>query len=389
MKLKYKIILISVAAFAVWIVAIQFQKFEQPDAKNIDKRLNYLERIIFQPLDANAEILQLKSENYEFMIFTYAYASYALTNLAIKDSTYRMRAEKLIKEAITKSLDSRIYSPYGIDSLIIGSDTLPHYSVLYLGHLNLMMGCYRMVSSDTLFDKLNDKISESLYQRYNRAACMNLESYPSAIWIPDNTVALASLKLHSAVAGSEYDAVCSRWVEYAKSNLIEPETNALYSTINNETGKAKEEPRGSMLGWSIMFIYQFDSEFAIELYQNYKKNFSCEWLIFRLFEERSGKRETSIGDIDSGPIILGYSIPANEFALAGAILSDDLHTARKLERLINLGAATDEDDNELKYDVRFINMNISPMAEAIVLYSMSITRWVAPLPGGEEGEREN
>lgn len=136
-----------------------------------------------------------------------------------------------------------------------------------------------------------------------------------------------------------------------------------------------EGSRGSMLGWSIMFIYQFDSEFATNLYQNYKTHFSQDFLIFRLFKERYGNNETNNGDIDSGPVFLGYSIPANEFALGGSILSGDYKTARKLERLIDFGTSKIEKNNELKYNVRFINMNISPMAEALVLNSLTITKW--------------
>ena len=83
-----------------------------------------------------------------------------------------------------------------------------------------------------------------------------------------------------------------------------------------------------------------------------------------------------MGDIDSGPVFFGYSIPANEFAFGSAILANDYQTARKLERLINFGTKKVKRNNEIKYKVRFIDMNISPMAEALVLYSQTITKWV-------------
>ena len=257
----------------------------------------------------------------------------------------------------------------------MGADSIPDYSVLYLGHLNMMIGCYRLLSNDSLFNKLNDNISESLYRRYCKTEFLNLESYPHAIWIPDNTVAMASLKLHSVNTGSIYDELCTKWVEYAKVHYIEKKTRVLYSTVNSKTGEAEEEPRGSMMGWSIMFIYQFESEFAIELYNNYKEHFSHNLLALRLFKERHDKCGINMGDIDSGPIILGYSIPANEFALGGAIVAEDYKTARQLERLIGLGAKRIEENDEIRYSVRFIDMNISPMAEALVLNSLTMVRW--------------
>jgi hypothetical protein len=187
---------------------------------------------------------------------------------------------------------------------------------------------------------------------------------------------LASLKLHGYNTGSGYDSLCKEWVKYVRRHYLHNESEVLYSTINPSTGKPIEEPRGSMLGWSIMFIYQFDPVFSVELYNNYKKHFSNELLVFRLFKERYENCNTNMGDIDSGPILLGYSIPANEFALSGAVLSGDYKTARKLERLINFGAIQKEANGKLKYDVRFVDMNISPMAEALILNSLTITKWV-------------
>lgn len=377
MRTKTKIKLFLLLAFIAWMIILSFQTYEYPNKEDLNKRVNYLERVINEPLDNDSEIMRIgKESSLEFMLFSYAYSSYALTNLAVKDSVYKERAVSLIKESILKVLDKRLYSPYYVENNLLELDSIPDYSVLYLGHLNLMIGCYRLLSDDDSFDKLNDNISESLFRRYNETESLCLESYPSAIWIPDNTVALASLKLHGVNSGSGYDSVCLRWVEYAKEHFIHEETGVLYSTVDAVSGKAKEEPRGSMLGWSIMFIYQFDSEFAIELYNNYKKHFSDNVLIFRLFNERYSSRGVNSGDIDSGPIIFGYSIPANEFALSNAVLSGDYRTAKKIERLISLGAETVEKRDEKRYQLRFMDMNISPMAEALVLHSLTITRWV-------------
>jgi len=375
MKLKTKITVLLFLIFLGWIIVLQAQSYNYPKPKEIEKRINYLQRVINQPLVSGSEIMQLGYESYEFMLFSYSYSSYALTNLALRNTIYKKQAIDLIKESILKVLDYEIYSSYGIDNSIDQLDSMPDYSVLYLGHLNLMIGCYRLLSNDSSFNNLNDKISMSLIQRYNDTKFLNLESYKSSIWIPDNTVAIASLKLYSINAKNNSDAICNKWTQYAKTHYLVKKTGVLFSTINPKTGEPKEEPRGSMLGWSIMFIYQFDSDFAIELYQNYKKYFSKNFLIFRLFRERHNNKETNMGDIDSGPIFRGYSIPANEFALSNSVLAGDFKTAKRLERLINFGTKKIKKNNEIKYKVRFVKMNISPMAEALVLNSLTITKW--------------
>ncbi|MBI1184011.1 hypothetical protein GC194_07055 [bacterium] len=133
-----------------------------------------------------------------------------------------------------------------------------------------------------------------------------------------------------------------------------------------------------MIGWSIMFSFQFAPEFAREQYDLYKTHFSHNYLIFRLFKERHDNNESINGDIDSGPIVRGYSIPANQFAFCDAVAAGDLKTAKKMERLVNWGTKKQDNHNEIKYKVRWLQLNISPMAEAFVLHSMYYKSWHKP-----------
>ena len=367
---KRKIILISILLlFGLTLTSFGMQKYKVPDNKELNKRLNYLKRAI----NEQSEINFLLSQNPEFVLFSYAFSAYSATNLALKDSIFKEKAVNLIKTAIEKTLQEDVYSWYNVDfeQFTQNSD----YSVLYLGHLNLMLGCYRLLSGNQEFNKLNDKISKNLFERYQKSKFLNLASYPSQIWLPDNSVAIASLKLHERNAKSNYGSICKKWTDFVKQHYLDEKTSVLCSKIDAQTGEISEEPRGSMLGWSIMFIYQFDEDFAKSLYQNYKIHFSTNFLIFRLFKERYKNSKTSAGDIDSGGILFGYSIPANEFAFFGAVMANDLRTAKKIERLINFGTKIINKNNEIKYKIRFFNYNFSPMQEALVLFSMTATKW--------------
>ncbi|MDR2956357.1 MAG: hypothetical protein LBV43_14890 [Prevotella sp.] len=184
MKLKYKILVFLLLVFIIWLIIIQYQTYKYPDKEEINKRLNYLEQVINEPLDSDSEIMLLGLESHEFMMFSYSFATYAFTNLAIKDSTYIERIIPVIKESIVKVLDSKIFHFYGIDEDFFRLDTLPDYSVLYMGHLNLMLGCYRLLSGDNTFSTLNDKISESLFLRYKKTSFLNLESIPRRYGYP-------------------------------------------------------------------------------------------------------------------------------------------------------------------------------------------------------------
>lgn len=365
------VLIIVISAFG-----INSAKYNYPEKDELNKRINYLEKFVNTPVNESIELKYLSMENYEFKLFAYSFTSFAMVNIALKDTSYTKRANNIIRNSVKAVLKPEISVDYGIENIYNINSEFNNYSIIYLGHLNLMLSSYRLISDDTTYNRLNDKISEVIAKRYMNKEFMLLESYASLIWIPDNTVALASLNIHSKVSGSDYNIICEKWVDYAKNNLIHTETGTLYTTVNSETGEPEELPRGGMLGYSIMFIYQFDKDFAGVLYDNYLEHFSNNFVVFRLFKEWYKDKSTHEGDIDSGPVFLGYSIPANEFALASAVLSGDFKTAKKMERLVSFGTKEIKKNNELKYKVRFTKMNISPMAEAIVLYSLTANVWI-------------
>lgn len=351
------------------------QVYEYPPKAELQQKVNYLSKQIKQPFNQNSDILAIGNENPEFMLFSLSFSTFALTNISFLDTSFRTQAIEIMDFAIQKALTDTIYRTYFPENTPFSPAMDTNISVLYYGHLNLMLGCYRLLAKNDKYNELNDKLSAHLYQQFKKTPYLCLASYPQQIWVPDNTVALASLHLHSKNSGSNYKEVCAQWVTYAKAHLLEKQTNLLYSTVDFESGEGLEEPRGCMLGWSIFFIQQFDATFAKELYENYKEKFSSNLLIFRLFNERYESWNTDLGDIDSGPVFLGYSIPANAFAFGDAVAMKDWKTAKQLRRLISFGSKTKISNNELKYATRFVDLRINPLSEALILYFETITPW--------------
>ncbi len=376
LKNKYKILLIVVSTIIFSFLIISSQKYKYPKKDELQLKINYLEKILKTPINKNSEITTIGYQNCEWKLFSLSFSTYALTNIAFIDTTFKEDVIELIDSAIQKTLTDKIYKCYFGKENPVSPNINSTGSILYFGHLNMMLGCYRLLSDDIKYNEINDKLSESLYSRFMKSEFMCLQSYYNSIWIPDNTVALASLKLHSQNTGSEYEKICKKWIDFAKTNFVDNETGLLCSTINTGTGEKLEEPRGSMIGWSIFFIYRFDKTFAKEQYENYRTKFSKNLGILRLFRERYKNKKTDYyGDIDSGPIILGYSIPANAFAFGDAVATEDLRNAKRLHRLIKLGSKKEKLNNEIKYKTRFIDMEISPLAEALILYFETMIEW--------------
>ena len=349
--------------------------YHYPAPTVLRQKAHYLEHIIRASEAEASELAALG--NAEWSLFSMSYSVYAFTNMAQRDSSFRPEAAHYTALAIQKMLTGTIAQAFRNPNAAVATDSVT--SVLYLGHLNLMLGCHRLLTSASSYETLHDSLSASLHRRLAAAPNHCLESYPGGVWVPDNTVALASLQLHSDLTGSFYHAFCQQWTVYARQHLTDPATGLLLSKPRTRHQDA-EEPRGSHLGWSIFFLYRFAPAFAAEQYRRYQQHFSTNFGVIRLYRERVGSYETSAGDIDSGPLILGYSIPANAFAFGNAVAVRDWRNAQRLRRVISFGSREIETPEEIHYGVRFVDLSVSPLAEALLLNTETMTPWrVQPL----------
>jgi hypothetical protein len=344
--------------------------YHYPAPAELRQKAHYLERIIRTPERESAELSTMG--NAEWSLFSMAYAVYAFTNMAQLDSTFRPEAARYIQLAIGRMLTGNIPQAFQHPDATPFTDSIT--SVLYLGHLNLMLGCHRLLNPNSPYQALHDSLSATLHRRLAAAPNHCLESYPSGVWVPDNTVALASLQLHSDLTGSPYHAFCQQWVAYARQHLTDSQSGLLLSKPATHH-QASEGPRGSHLAWSIFFLYRFAPAYAAEQYRLYQQQFSTNFGVIRLYHERAGSYETSGGDVDSGPLILGYSIPANAFAFGNAVALRDWRNAQRLRRVISFGSREVATPQELHYGVRFVNLPVSPLAEALLLHAETMTPW--------------
>jgi hypothetical protein len=358
-----------VLLLCLW-TAFSWPTYHYPAPAERRQKAHYLERIISTPDNEASELNALG--NAEWSLFSLSYAVYAFTNMAQLDSTFRPEAAHYTELAIRKMLAGNIVRAFRNPNAAIEVDSVT--SVLYLGHLNLMLGCHRLLAPTSPYQALHDSLSATLHRRLAAAPNHCLESYPGGVWVPDNTVALASLQLHSDLTGSPYRAFCRQWVAYARQHLTDPSTGLLLSKPATRH-QAAEEPRGSHLGWSIFFLYRFAPDYAAEQYHRYQEQFSTNFGVIRLYHERAGSYETSEGDVDSGPLILGYSIPANAFAFGNAVALRDWRNAQRLRRVISFGSRAVETPQELHYRVRFVDLPVSPLAEALILHAETMTPW--------------
>jgi hypothetical protein len=364
---KWKITGLLVALLVIGWVLVGLRQYEPPKQRELRKRVAYLERVIQEGTGPGTELAAIGQQNPEWALLSLSFSAYAFTNLAAQQPAFKAEAVHYIDLAVEQALTLPVRGSFEAGATA-GTTPDTTGSVLYLGHLNLMLGCLRKLDPASPRTKLHNTLSRALFRRYSQEPSGCLESYPKLRWVPDNTVALASLALHSQLTGSGYVAASRRWVIRAQRQYLNARTGVLASQVDAQ-GQPQEEPRGSMVGWSIWFLSRFDPAFARDQYERYEHHFSTNLGLVRLYRERAGQYTTSYGDLDSGPLVLGYSIPANAFAFADAVAVGDLRNARRLQRLIQLGRREIETPIELQYGVRFVDLSVSPLAEALLLYA--------------------
>lgn len=359
--------LLLLLALGLWVAA-SWPSYQPPTAAALRPRLNYLARIIGEGAAPGTALGQLTAANPEWGLFTLSFSTYGLANQAARQPALRPEAARTIGQAIRVALSAPLWQPFSSEA----PDSCAGYalptSVLYLGHLNLMLGCLRQLDPATPYARLHDSLSARLYRRLGQATAGNLMSYPGRRWVPDNTVALASLALHSRLTGSSYGQAGRRWVARARRAWLDPRTGLLASMVD-AAGRPSEAPRGSHLGWSIWFLAQVDARFARQQYRLYQAQHSTNLGALRLYSETAGSLETGAGDVDSGPLILGYGIPATTFAYADAVALGDTRNAARLRRVISLGSREISDGQEIRFEVRFIGLDVSPLSEALLLWA--------------------
>jgi len=356
-------------AALAWVSA-SWPTYQPPNRANVRLRLNYLERVLEEGTAPNTDLGKLTAQNPEWGLFTLSFSTYGLANLAAQQPDLRAEAAATIGRAIAVALTLPLRQSFELEDVRPATgraSSLPG-SVLYLGHLNLMLGCHRQLVPSSPYRHLHDSLSAALAARFQQAPSGNLPSYPGRRWLPDNTVALASLALHSRLTGSPYADVGQRWVARAKTQWLDSQTGLLASMVD-AAGQPSEGPRGSHLGWSIWFLAQIDSTFARQQYALYQRHHSTNLGVLRLYREFSGSYQTGAGNVDSGPLILGYGIPATAFAFADAVALRDYRNAQRLRRVISLGSRDIREGDELRYGVRLVSLDVNPLSEALLLWA--------------------
>lgn len=259
----------------------------------------------------------------EWYMATYVFAGMGFGQTAIEHPARRVRNCQLMERCIEGILsdEARAYDKNAWEEDPLTGIDGPKHHAAYLGYFNLLLSLHRLLHERSKYDALNDRITAKLLRDIKKSPSMLLYTYPGQIYDVDNCVAIASIALHDRATGSSNREIIDRWIAKCRSDFIDPSTGLLYQT-DGPPG------RGSGTAFGLYCLSFADMNLSKSLYDALKTNLKGSFAGFGAVREFPGGR--GAGDIDSGPVLLGYGLSATGFSIAGSRIHRDREFFRQL-----------------------------------------------------------
>ncbi len=300
-----------------------------------------LERWVQRPLSTAAFHTSSASFDGEWLFGTYIMAALGFGQTASEHAGLRAQHLAIMADCIDRLLspevrafDAARWGSDPIDSLDSAHDAADHVS--YLGYLNLVLSLHRQLDPTSRFATLNDRITQKLERRYLATPSMMLETYPHERYPVDNAAAIGSIALHGVATHSAHPVV-RRWCDWVKAHHLDPATKLLIQSVHGN-GSAADAPRGSGTALAAYFLSFADRDLSASLYAAVAKQVGSV-VGFGAVREYPATIKRGQGDVDSGPIFLGYGVSASGFSLSGSRIHHDAHTFRQLYATVYLFGA--------------------------------------------------
>ena len=263
--------------------------------------------------------------NGEWLFGTYMMAGMGFGQTALEHPEWKDRHLDWIQDCIEhllspplRQFDSQVWNEDPIDSL--DSD---NGHAAYLGCLNLLLSMHSQLDPRTRYALLNKKITSALVRRIKESPSRLLQTYPGEIYMADNCAVIASIALYDRTTRAGYRKLVEEWVARCREHWIDPQTGLLYQAMNPLGDSSLDHPRGSGTALGAYFLSFADVSLSRQLHEAVKTHLATDLLGFAVVQEYPSTVPTGPGDIDSGPLILGYSVASTGFSLAGCRIHND------------------------------------------------------------------
>ena len=315
------------------------------------------------------ELLALRWMNPEYDLMARTFTALALGDLAIAwPDLWRDRALAALDAMIADT--ARQVSDRGPAWFL-----LPYWgyrdnrgerrSLFVDSELLLMRAIRRFLGEDPAHAAASAELVSAIARTLVAAPAGMVESYPDECWVFDHASALVALKITAAMDGDTHADLRARWLETARSRLIDADTGMIVSATDWD-GRVVQGPEGSTIWMTAHMLRLVDPDFARQQYTLARTLLGCAPLGFGYAREwRWG--HSGHADVDSGPIVplLGASPSSSGMAILAARSFGDLAFAAALDASLALAAGPHEADGKLVYRAS------NAVGDAVILAGLS------------------
>ena len=240
----------------------------------------------------------------------------------------------------------------------------------YLGYLNIALGMARLVIPDPDWASTHDALTASLERRLADAPRALVETYPGEAYPPDVSAVAGSIGLHGTATGTPHPALAP-WARAFEEHYLD-DSGLLVQSALVGSGRAVDVPRASGTAIAAYFTSFSDPMLSTRLHGGVERG-AISVLGFGAVREYP-PGHLGLGDIDSGPVLLGLGVSATGFALAGARIHQDRRLFVSLARTAHLFGAPHDRAGRRDY------VTGGPLGNAILLAMLTAG------PGAAEGQ---
>lgn len=203
-----------------------------------------------------------------------------------------------------------------------------------------------------------------LADAFARSPTPFLASYRDMAWPGDNAVGVAALALHDRLFPPVHGETISRWLQAVRARL-DPEFGVMSHAADAETGAPRGGVRGSSLALVSRLLAEATPEFAAEEYAALRRTFVARPLGIPGVREYPPGHDGPI-DVDSGPLILGFSGPALVVGAAAARAHGDESLSRHFFSVVEVSGLPVE-----LFGRRAYALGLLPVGDAFIAWARS------------------
>lgn len=253
----------------------------------------------------------------EWWLATYAFAAVGYANVAAQHPELReeMRAaaghaaEQLVRPEV-RAFDARQWG----DDMLSCLDRDAHDHAV-LGYIAMGLGAARQLDPELPQAELHDRIVATLTRRVSGRDGGLLATYPGQAFPVDVAVGYGAIGQHAALHGRPLPQAVAERIRTWERDFV-TEDDLLVQMVRPSDGAPRDAARGSGTALAAWALAPADPVVAARLAGGARDTLGDNFLglgVIREYREGTGR-----GDVDSGPLVLGYSISGTGFALGAA-----------------------------------------------------------------------